>query len=177
VARDEARASELRIKREKEITEIREKQARANNFNFLSKEITGQDPTIALRLAEHALGLDPKNRTILSNLNSIYYDNTFYRIFFTYSPGNFCQVSPDGKKIITTNGRTARLTDLDGKDSHVFIGHIVNGLNLVDMHQFTRSGFDDIVSITFSPDGSHVLTCSSDRTARLWISRGIPFSF
>jgi WD40 repeat protein len=167
-ARDRAEESELRIKREKELTEIRERQARANNFNYLSKEVVADNPTIALRLAEYALSLDPENKAILSNLNSIYYDNSFYKVFYKFREGNLCQISPDWKKIISTNGRSAVMTDLNGNNPKTLIGHLVYGFPINDVHAFTRRGYDNILSISFSPDGNYVLTGSNDKTARLW---------
>ena len=126
LARDKAKESELRTKQEKEIAVIREQQARANNFNYLSKEIVDQDPTIALGLAKFALSLDSNNRVILGNLIRIYSDNVFYKVFSKANMGSLCQISPDWTKIISANGRTARLTDLNGNNPQVFIGHIIS---------------------------------------------------
>lgn len=170
-ARKRAEASELRIKREKELTEIRERHARANNFNYLSKEVAQEDPTIALRLAEYALSLNPDNKEILSNLNRIYFDNSFYRVFFHYKEGNLCQVSPDWEKIITTKGRSAEITDIDGNNPKAFIGHLLFGLTN-DLHGFARRGYDAISSLAFSGDGNFIITGSWDRTARLWDLQG-----
>ncbi len=171
-ARDRALKSEQRTKREKELAEIRERQARANNYNYLSKEITAEDPTTALRLAEYARELDPANSAILANLNRIYYDNSFYNLFFKYKPGNFCQISSDWTRLVSTNGRTVRMTDLRENISRLFIGHIVPGGFHLDAHQFSRKGFDDILAMEISPDGNYLLTGSDDRTARLWDING-----
>jgi WD40 repeat protein len=170
-ARDASKESETRALYEKMIAEKKETEARANNFNFLSKEMVTQDPTIALRLALFASALDPDNKAILDNLNSIYYDNSFYKVFFRYSSGNLCQISPDWTKIVSTNGRTAQVTDLNGNNPHLLIGHLVREFT-VDIHQFARRGYDDVLNIAFSPDGKTVLTGSYDRTARLWDING-----
>jgi len=167
-ARNRAEESELRIKREKELTEIRERQARANNYNYLSKEIVTEDPTTALRLAEYALSLDPENKDIVSNLNSIYYDNSFYKVFSRYREGNLCQISPDWTKVISTNGRSAEITDLDGNNPRILIGHLVYGFTINDVHGFARNGYDNISSLAFSGDGNYIITGSNDKTARLW---------
>jgi WD40 repeat protein len=170
-ARDRAEVSELKIKKEKEHTEIRERQTRANNFNYLSKEMVNEDPTVALRLAEYALSLDPENKAILINMNSIYYDNLFYKVYLNYKSGNLGQISTDWTRIITTNGRTARLTDLIENKTHLLIGHLV-WLLTPDIHQYARKGYDNILCVSFSPNGNLVLTGSSDKTAKLWDTEG-----
>jgi WD40 repeat protein len=172
-ARDIAKESELRIKQEKELAVIRERQARANNYNYLSKEVVNQDPTIALRLAQYAFSLDSDNKTILSNLNRIYYDNSLYKIFFKDKKGSLIQISPDWTKIISGYGRAAGLTDINGNNLQIFIGHLINGFPLsMNVHQISRAGYDDILSLAFSPDGNLVLTGSSDMSARLWDLHG-----
>jgi hypothetical protein len=172
IARDNAKESELRIKQEKELAVIRERQARANNFNYLSKESVSMDPTLALALAKHALSLDPDNKSILSNLISIYSENAFYKVYSKANMGNLCQISPDWTKIISVNGRSARLTDIKGNNPNVFIGHIINYFSLGDVHQVSRRGYDDITSVAFSPDGNSILTGSLDLSARLWDLHG-----
>lgn len=174
-ARDAAKESESRALYEKTVAEKRELQARANNFNFLAKEMVARDPTIALRLAEKALNLDPENKAILSNLYSIYYDNSFYRVFFEGKSDRICLVSPDWTKLITTNKCSGRLTDLKENYSHLLIGHFVKGFvleYLLDLHNISRNGYDDILSIVFSPDEKAILTGSADKTARLWDLNG-----
>ncbi|MBN1108943.1 MAG: hypothetical protein JXA55_09235, partial [Bacteroidales bacterium] len=170
-ARDAARASETRALYEKSIAEKRETEARANNFNFMSKEMVPQDPTVALRLALHSRALNPYNKSISDNLNRIYYDNSFYKVFLRYEPGNFFLISPDWAKIVTTNRRTGIITDLRGKDSYYLIGHLLRGFT-TNVHKFARYGYDDILSIALSPDGKTVLTGSGDKTARLWDMKG-----
>jgi WD40 repeat protein len=166
-ARDKAKRSEFMIKKEKELAVIQEQQSRANNFNFLSKEEAAQDPTIALRLARYALNLDSDNGVITGNLIAIYSDNSFYRISFKDEKGTISQISPDWSRIITAEGRTARLTDLNGNNSKVLIGHLIKDFEL-DVHKISRRSYDVITAIAFSPDGKLVLTASLDLTVRLW---------
>ena len=171
-AMNRAEQSEIAARREKELAVTRERQARANNFNYLSKEIVTVNPTVALRLAEYALTLDPENKTIRSNLNRIYYDNSFYKVFFRYKSGNLGFISPDWTKIVTTNGRSAELTDLKNNTSRHLTGHLVQGFVLNDPHGFSRKGYDNILSVAISPDGKFILTGSNDLTARLWDMNG-----
>lgn len=168
-ARDAAKESEITALNEKTIAEKRETEARANNFNFLSKEVAAEDPTIALRLAYYAFRMDPNSKAILGNLNRIYYDNSFYKILYKGENGSLFQISPDWTKIVSTSGRTAKITDLKGNSSQLFIGHIINGYTS-NIHQISRYGY--ITSVAFSPDGNTVLTGSRDNTARLWDLQG-----
>ncbi|MFN8207567.1 MAG: hypothetical protein U0T82_09200 [Bacteroidales bacterium] len=171
IARDRAEASEQNARHEKGIAEKKEIQARASNFNFLSKELASENPTVALRLAIYALGLDSGSRAIMNNLNRIYYDNSFYRIIYSDENANLLQISPDWKNMIAVNGRTARLTELNENNPHYLIGHIIH-LFAMNVHDIFRGGYDNILCVAFSPDGSTLVTGSSDNTARLWDING-----
>jgi WD40 repeat protein len=131
--------------------------AKANNFNYLSKETVETDPTIALRLAEFALSIDSTNQDIVKNIKRIYYNNNFYKIIANHKAIlSSCAFSPDGQRILTGSwDTTAYLYDLKGKLLQVFKGHK-----------------DRISSVAFSPDGLSILTGSNDKTARLWDLQG-----
>jgi WD40 repeat protein len=131
--------------------------AKANNFNYLSKETIETDPTIALRLAEYAMSIDSGNENILKNISKIYSENAFYRIVAKHErPVDGVAFSPDGKSILTgSEDKTAMLCDLHGNVLQVFRGHE-----------------DAILSVSFSPDGKRIITGSYDKTARLWNLQG-----
>jgi WD40 repeat protein len=143
--------------REKQKSNQNYLKARASSYNFLSQKIVESDPTVALRLAEYAMGTDSTNPDIVDNLNRIYYDFIFYRIVSRHNSDIMSVAfSPDGKKILTgSQDSTARLCDLQGNLLQVFKGH--QGM---------------ITSVSFSPDGKTVLTGSIDKTARLWDDQG-----
>ena len=66
---------------------------------------------------------------------------------------------PDGSRIVTTLGKTARLWD----------AHTAKPLGQPMRHE------DRIECASFSPDGSRILTASDDQTARLWdAGTGLP---
>ena len=167
-ARDRAEASEMRTIKEKELAIRRETEARANNFNYLSREISSDDPTLALQLADHAHNLDPDNKAIMNNMNSIYNDYIFYKVFFRYKTGELCRISPDWKTIAVTKECSAELTDISGRNPRSIIGHRIFALVVEEMHLSTNSIYNNILSLSFSPDGRLIVTGSNDRTARLW---------
>jgi WD40 repeat protein len=66
--------------------------------------------------------------------------------------GHYAEFSPDGKKIVTTDVATGRVWDA------------ATGAALA-----TLSGHEDSVyPAAFSPDGTRIVTASSDNTARVW---------
>jgi WD40 repeat protein len=143
--------------REKQKSDQNFLKARASSYNFLSQKVVESDPTIALRLAEYAAGIDSANPDIVENLNRIYYDYNFYRIVSKHNSDIMSVAfSPDGNNILTgSQDSTARLWDLQGNLLQIFKGH--QGI---------------ISSVAFSPDGEYILTGSIDKTARLWDLHG-----
>ncbi|CAE6503874.1 unnamed protein product [Rhizoctonia solani] len=63
-------------------------------------------------------------------------------------------LSPDGHYIVT-GSNNLDICVWDAHDGHLLLGPLMGHM-------------DDIKSIEFSPDGSHVMSCSSDRTTRFW---------
>jgi hypothetical protein len=62
--------------------------------------------------------------------------------------------SPDGSRIVTASGRTARIWDAEsGRKIAALTGH-------------GRT----VPSVSFSPDGSRIVTASHDDTARVWVA-------
>ena len=123
--------------------------AKANNYNYLSKETAETDPTVALRLAEYALSIDSSNPAIKMNLNRIYSNDNFYKIISNSSNIFSVAFSPDGNRILTGSwDKTACLWDLHGNVLQVFKGHE-----------------SEVNSVAFSRDGESILTGSLDKTA------------
>ncbi|ETO35615.1 ribosome assembly protein 4 (RSA4) [Reticulomyxa filosa] len=90
------------------------------------------------------------------------------------------QFSSDGSKIVSSStDRTIRLWDvLSGKQLQVFQGHfnfVMQTLQVLDISSgsqlFLLEGHEkDVNNVQFSPDGTQIITCSDDKTIRLWNS-------
>lgn len=65
---------------------------------------------------------------------------------------NFAEFSPDGRRLITVDGKTTRIWDRE------------SGRQLVELTGHTG----EVQHAEFSPDGERALTASWDKTARLW---------
>jgi WD40 repeat protein len=78
----------------------------------------------------------------------------FSRSFMTVIPefGEFAAFSPDGKKIVITDGRTATVWDAD------------SGKEL----QKSKEHPHYIPSVAFSPDGKRIVTACRDGIIRIW---------
>jgi WD40 repeat protein len=138
---------------------IKEKQARANNFNYLSKEVSLKDPTMGLQIAQFAYKLDPENKSILENLTRIYYDNSFYYKAIGENPSILSvAIAPDGKTfVIGCRDKTARVIDANG--------------NHIQILPFDGC---DIRTVAYSPDGKTILTGDGCGSVKLWNSQGNP---
>jgi WD40 repeat protein len=136
---------------------IKERQARANNFNYLSKEISVHDPTVGLQIAQFAHEMDPGNSSILENLTRIYYDNSFYhKSIICHSVIWSAAFSPDGKTILVGLGdRTAKLLDREGNTLQIF-GDYEN----------------EIKAVAFSPDGKTIVTGNRNGSLKRWNLQG-----
>jgi WD40 repeat protein len=136
---------------------IKERQARANNFNYLSKEVSSYDPTIGLQIARFALGIDSGNKLIHENLTRIYYDNCFYYKAIKLNSSIWAAAfSPDGKTILVgLRDRTAKLLDRDGNTLKSIFGY-----------------GNEIRAVAYSPDGKNFLTGDRDGKLTLWNNQG-----
>ena len=135
----------------------KEKQSRANSFNYLSKEVSLKDPTVGLQIAQYAHELDPANQSITENLTRIYYDNVPYKKSFDLRlPVLSAAFSPKVDAILLGQRNIIGLIiDMQGRTKINLIGHD-----------------DQIRTVAFAPDGQTVLTGSRDHTARLWNLQG-----
>ncbi|MDH3697112.1 MAG: TIR domain-containing protein [Flavobacteriaceae bacterium] len=133
------------------------KRAQANYLISEANKIVAADPTVAIRLAEAALQIQPQDPTIIGSTYAIYNDNNFYSLVATDSMSlTSSSFSPDRQHVLTGSlDGSIRLWDLKGNRIQEFIGH---------------DSF--ISSMTFDPDGKYILTGSWDKTARLWDLQG-----
>jgi len=136
----------------------KEIQARANNFNFLAKEMVSENPTIAFRLVEHAYRLDSSNNDIRNNYYQTYYSNNFYKKVELFPLKNVRCISflPDGKNLIIcfVDG-SIRITDRKGNIIQIFNG---------------SGGAVD--NFCFSPDSRYIVSVCYDGGSKLWDSDG-----
>jgi WD40 repeat protein len=67
-------------------------------------------------------------------------------------------LSPDGKKLVSggSNDRLVHVWDLSA------------GYAAAKLEQTIENHADWILGVAFSPDGKHLLTCSRDKTAKVW---------
>jgi WD40 repeat protein len=178
---------------------LKERQSRANSFNFLSKDISLKDPTVGLQIAQYANELDPHNESILENMNRIYYDNTLYKKSFEFPvPVYSVKFSPGIDAILlgTVTNQAILIDILHGLAQQKFTGHhnqvrsvsfspdgktfltgskdqnaILWDLQGHILHVF--SGHSEVInSVAFSPDGERIFTGSADGTARMWSIKG-----
>ncbi|MEO6330405.1 MAG: hypothetical protein ABIO55_15830 [Ginsengibacter sp.] len=126
----------------------------------LARQKVSEDPTIALRIAEAAMKIDP-DLLIFQEAHRIYELQDFYKTIVKSqeSAQIISQViSRDGTKILNgCNDSKARLWNINGTLIKEFTGHT-----------------GDVNCVVFSSDEKKILTGSSDNTARLWDINGTP---
>lgn len=133
------------------------KSAKANALITHAVQLEEKDPTVALRLAEEALKIQPENENAQQVLSNIFNRENFYSQVITHlAPVSSVTYSPDGQNILSgSEDGTLRLWDLEGKELTVFRGH-TGAVN----------------KAVFSLDGEKILSGGDDRMAILWDKKG-----
>ena len=189
----------LEIKKQAELTALREKAATARN-------LLPTEPGEGLALSIHATGqsLSQFNKVIspIQYSLSSAIEEVRGQIIFLGHEGSVLSVafSPDGRTIVSgSEDQTLRLWDLEGNPiGQPFKGHKgrVNSVAFSPNGKFIVSGSEDettlrlwdlkgnpvgqpfkgheggVNSVAFSPDGKSIVSASRDGTVRLWDLRG-----
>ncbi len=146
---------------EKNKAESNERMFRAAYFNALANEEEEVNPTRALRLVGYAHSLYP-SESITRNLHRIYADNSFYThiVHLPNPPYDILAMSlaADEQSFMTGHwhGRLKHY-DINGNLIREFMGH---------------EEWGNITSVSFSPDGNHILSNSFDGKMILWSREG-----
>ncbi len=174
------------------------KEALANRLTAQALELQETDATDALRIAEKALKINPESAGVWKILGKIYAENIFHQKTFWHKKAvRAVAFSPNGKYVlIGTEGNSAKLWNLEGKEIHIFRGHsdrisavafspdgskIITGSrdrtailrNIQgDTLRTLRGHSGEITSIQFSPDGTKIITASTDNSAKIWTQHG-----
>lgn len=138
-----------------------EKISRASQNTALALQLSKEDSEIALSIAGYNLTNHSDNASVVAVANQLTDSSLVVNkksiIHLDFHGTNY-YISPNGKKVVTTNFKNALLLwDISTqKVEKIFIGHSEN-----------------IISVAFSPDGKKILTGCSDSIAKLWnISSG-----
>lgn len=144
-----------------------ETRAKASELAAKSWLVYREDHTLALRLAEAALRIDPENEDVHQTMNRMVNlpNTSFYKEFlgdhsFEVDCATF---SPDSKYLLTGSFDTdIILWDTDG--------------NLIRKFKGKRTGGEghgrNVTSLDFSPDGQRFVSSSEDRTVKIWSTAG-----
>lgn len=153
LARDEAHQAKEKAEREHQKVQEKTLEMMANDMIFRSR--LEKDRTVAFRLAEYAHRINPKNPKVWRQiLNVAHQDNTPVYLNFVGHRGsiNALAVAPDGKVLAS-----------GGADNIVKIWDINTQKELFVFNKI----HNEIMSLTFAPDASHIIAITKDGKAHI----------
>jgi WD40 repeat protein len=127
-------------------------QSSANNLLALARQIESNDPTIAIRLAEKAMILDP-NETVKNTIYDIYKKNVFYKTLATYRiPAKQLSYSSQNKSVaFPSENNMATIINIQNKSAFNLVGHL-----------------SAVNSVETDSQGTMYVTASDDKSVRIW---------
>jgi len=190
--------------KEANISNTKPIQAISNRLALEAELTLPKDAAKALRIAEAAYKIDlpPPSifaiRALCSTAYSNSEDSSLTASLIHDTAGQTAEFSPDGSRLLTASGNTAKLWDTQGnlladlkghmghinsaifslspKNSRILTASEDNTAKLWDLNGNLLANFtghtERVVNAIFSPDGSRVLTASEDHTAKLWDIKG-----
>ena len=152
---DEKRKAELARVEAEEATKRAEKTARAAENSAVFMQVLGRDSNLAVQMMRYNFRRHPQNNVSLDMYQKVLSTQSAFLVKILRGHSEDIKeavFSPDGKKVLACDDKSARLWDIvTGKSVHFLVGHL-----------------KAVNTVAFSPDGKKALTGSADNTAKLW---------
>ena len=171
--RDRAIEAEAEAKSQRDLANQKEQETqRAFNtykLTSIARNISVENPSLSLRLLEHAKKLDSLNYSIISDLYNQYEKNPGEKVFRYGFIGDIesATFSPDGKQTLVF-GRRNYSADKRGEIGEEAI--IYDSFSGLEIHRL-RGHKNDVYHATYSCNGNLIATVSSGGTIIIWDSK------